>query len=861
MLRWILPLLTLLLVTTASLHAQRRDTVQIIQSSGGEPYLCCYDFLVTNRHSSSTTISEFRVSIISGRARLVPGVSEAPANWAIFQGTSTVAWTANTRAAEGDSNETVVGFHVCVRDTGIFKMVWQTSSSDTILTTDTLSFSCIGKECDEAFVNVVPSNLACAFDLDLVNGNRTGRTINDFHLHMLTPGATFVTLPGVQPARWTRTKAKSDSISFTTIADSLHIGDFAQGFRINVDSPRDSIFRVEWWSTSFGEPICRDTLMLRCSGLTRHDSLSNRRTQGSQDSCCRELTVKNRHLPAGPITSLSLKLTTPGAKLLSAPVPPSGWNVSYFNGDSVVFASNKGLAPDDSVSFRGICFDNHLATTDSTLFRWTTFGLGVAIDQGIGVQVCYRALTRCDSVGGRVDSLLSPTQRCVFLTLGNRNNRTTPIERFVVRISNAGTRRTLLAATAPVGWVATQNSADSVIFTGYLAPGETRSGFGICVSLGDQTSQDPLKIYYRTASSLESICSDTLRLNVNVRKLCDTVAVLTELPSSSNLFCCYRLSLVNRGDNGASRDRIVLSLPSQSLIFADASISGGTPGWTVATQSFPSTDIELVGGTVPPNEQSPTIDFCVDTRFFSGRPADLGLVWRSYGGGQLACYDTVRLSCTAPTAPCDTFAVAVEQGACLADFTLNSRRVPAVPLEQMRFRVVSGSGTISSVEVPNSGFTETHSGSEAMVTGTIPASGQFGTVGLRFSTTGSGVLTVEACTMYAGQTLCCSTYTINCAGDGVTLDPEELRRMFLHDATPNPTRQTAELRYELQAAGLVSLAVRDASGREHRRVDLGREDVGSHAVVLDLSDLPSGIYYCTLTAGGTSMTRPVVVVR
>lgn len=859
----LVPLL-LLLVGTSTLLAQRRDSIQVIQTGGGEAYLCCFDFLLINRHQAPVTIADFRVRILSGRASLAAGQSDSPPDWAIFQAQKNVEWTANKRSVEIDSGRTGTGFHLCVRDTGVFRMVCETWSADSLLTADTLAFACIGKDCDEGFFDKVPSSQICAFDISVVNGNRVNRNVNDFHLHMVTPGVSFVTSGGSTPSRWTRTKLKSDSVSYVTL-DSIRYGGFVEGFRVFVNAPADSTFQIEWWTTNFGDELCRDTATLTCSGLTRKDSLISVRAAGTQDSCCRDLTLKNRHLPQGSINGLTLQLLTPGARFAAAPTAPSGWTrTAFIATDSVSFTKGVPLAVNDTTLFRNICFDNSSSPTDTILYRWKVYGLGVQVDTGVMSQVCYRALTKCDSVGGYVDSLSSATERCLSLTIGNRNNRGTPIERIMVRISNAGTPSNILKVTPPPGWQVIQNSRDSLIFFGgYLAPGETQDNFDFCVTLGDATSKDPLNIFYRTMSSTQAICSDTLRLNLREKILCDS-AIISELPSSSPLFCCYRVTFLNRGKTPEARQRIVLNVPSLNLIFTGVTLMPGTK-WTLATQSFPSTDIDLVGGSIEPGQLSEPIDFCVDTRFFMNRPVDIPVTWRTYSGGQVACSDTLALHCSSPTAPCDTFAYRTDSvtggsaSECHVTFAIGSLHVPDLTVDKLRFRIKSATGKILAGE-GNGTWTVAANGLEATVATTVPGTGLTDGFRLTFDTEGQPVM-VEACSMYAEQPLCCDQMTISCQLADVTGETTGSSTFKLYEVSPNPVRASAEVRYEISRSGPVTMVLRDARGGEYRRVDLGRETAGAHVVTLDVTDLPSGVYYCTLQTGADVITRSMVVVR
>ena len=86
-------------------------------------------------------------------------------------------------------------------------------------------------------------------------------------------------------------------------------------------------------------------------------------------------------------------------------------------------------------------------------------------------------------------------------------------------------------------------------------------------------------------------------------------------------------------------------------------------------------------------------------------------------------------------------------------------------------------------------------------------------------------------------------------------------------AVPNPFQASTSIRFELAAAGAVTLSIHDTAGRLVRRLDAGTfRRAGSQAMVwngLDEGRRPvaSGIYTCRLDAGGTSRTARLVRLR
>jgi hypothetical protein len=85
---------------------------------------------------------------------------------------------------------------------------------------------------------------------------------------------------------------------------------------------------------------------------------------------------------------------------------------------------------------------------------------------------------------------------------------------------------------------------------------------------------------------------------------------------------------------------------------------------------------------------------------------------------------------------------------------------------------------------------------------------------------------------------------------------------------PNPFNPVTTIRYSvgeggLQAPGVstVRLTVYDLLGREVATLVQEQKSAGTYTVQFDAGDLPSGSYVYRLTAGTTSMSRMMTVLR
>lgn len=86
-------------------------------------------------------------------------------------------------------------------------------------------------------------------------------------------------------------------------------------------------------------------------------------------------------------------------------------------------------------------------------------------------------------------------------------------------------------------------------------------------------------------------------------------------------------------------------------------------------------------------------------------------------------------------------------------------------------------------------------------------------------------------------------------------------RAALRAVVPNPVRASAEAEFDLYRASSVRLALYDPAGREVLLLRQGWMESGTHHVIFNASELPSGTYLLTLKADGAQISQRVMVVR
>lgn len=83
----------------------------------------------------------------------------------------------------------------------------------------------------------------------------------------------------------------------------------------------------------------------------------------------------------------------------------------------------------------------------------------------------------------------------------------------------------------------------------------------------------------------------------------------------------------------------------------------------------------------------------------------------------------------------------------------------------------------------------------------------------------------------------------------------------LGGAVPNPSSGTVVLPYRLGTSCSVNLSVYNAVGERVVALVDERQGAGAHSETFDVSHLPAGVYYYRLSAGGTVLSRSMIVAR
>ncbi len=97
--------------------------------------------------------------------------------------------------------------------------------------------------------------------------------------------------------------------------------------------------------------------------------------------------------------------------------------------------------------------------------------------------------------------------------------------------------------------------------------------------------------------------------------------------------------------------------------------------------------------------------------------------------------------------------------------------------------------------------------------------------------------------------------TVGIEGPGVS------NASALLTASPNPFRESMEIRFRVPSPGVVRLLLHDVTGRQVARLADGTRPAGEYSVTLEGAGLASGVYYYTLTLRDRTIRKQCVLIR
>jgi hypothetical protein len=93
---------------------------------------------------------------------------------------------------------------------------------------------------------------------------------------------------------------------------------------------------------------------------------------------------------------------------------------------------------------------------------------------------------------------------------------------------------------------------------------------------------------------------------------------------------------------------------------------------------------------------------------------------------------------------------------------------------------------------------------------------------------------------------------------GMKTTPKEFA---LHQNYPNPFNPTTRIEFDMPSSGPVSIKLFNLLGSEVMTLFNGFKEAGYHAITVDASNIPSGIYFCKMVSDKFTAVRKLILTK
>ncbi len=237
---------------------------------------------------------------------------------------------------------------------------------------------------------------------------------------------------------------------------------------------------------------------------------------------------------------------------------------------------------------------------------------------------------------------------------------------------------------------------------------------------------------------------------------------------------------------------------------------------------------------------------------------DGGDTWTSFNGGTMMDTYQIRALAFKGTIQTTLYAGAATNGAGVYEYTFEP-----VPVEFTSFTANANGNNVTlnwstATETNNSGFSVERKGIE----------GSWQTLGF---INGRGNSTVINRYSFTDQNVGYGHYTYRLKQidyDGsfsfsseVSIEILAVASFSLYQNYPNPFNPATMIKYSLPSEEFVTLKIYDVLGREAAVLVNEKQGTGEHMIAFNASQLPSGIYFYTLSAGTNKETRKMILAK
>ena len=818
------------------------------ETSGSIPQdACCYKITLRNTHLPQGMINELALRIIT------PGTTFASlptGPWPVQTSTST---DVTYRLASGvlSSGQSAGEFGICVRNAGglpgPIQLQWQSKLNGSVVCTDTVDVSCspVSQTVCDSLVMVKVQD--CEYNLGLKNIHRPASSITDFHVTVLTPGASLRST-GL-PTGWTVKTQTAQNIVFETSTHAIAPNASMSGFRlVFTPEPNGSNTSIRWCSSDGSGVICCDTLVLACATAQRCDSLLLRTLPGD---CTFDLGFINRHTPASPITGFRVTVRTSGASISSV-VPPAGWIIESNTGPVVVFRDT-GAAVPPTATLRGFQTAFHLATGNPNIFfEWCSL-------QGSTVICCGTKTISCQPQA-RCDSLISNQKDDCSFDFGFVNTHVpgSAVNDFHLYLPSQTS--TFLAAAAPPGWKTDSIGSTMIVFrdtSGVIPVNGTQMGF--LVQFRQPTGGLPIPVQWCTSLNGALICCDQTSVSCTPQSgRCDSLMIA---PSQDD--CTFDLGFANRRQPSTPINELRLAVSTPGAAITQLTLPAG---WRIVSKTSTEYRLKDTASVIAPNGEQTGFRIALSPPTSSG---SIHIEWCTSIDGRSFCCDSVIVECSPRLLEFDSVRVHADTARpCCFEFSVSNVHRPESEIDGLRVLALDPSVLLYSSTIAEPvGWNHIILGNEVIWSTTAQPIGTNLTrtgfvMCFNNSPTGRSDFELAWRTYNGGYLLSADTLSVVCDN---TLDAKPsspgLQSLILHPGYPNPTGEEARITFEVSRRMHVRLQVFNSLGMEIRNAIDNVYDPGVYNTVIDVRYLAEGVYYYRVSVEGSIRSGTIIVAR
>ncbi len=814
---------------------------------------CCRTFTIYNGHEPASPVNRIRFVVLTPGARIV-GTPSGP--WRLLGSTATDA-VFDDPSSSLTPRGYATGFRFCFENApgkrGPILVSWRTLFGRTILCEDTLLIAgctSTATSYDELDVTAsTPVSGACCTAMTLHNEHTPAGPLNGLRLKLLTPGAAF---QGAPTGPWSRVSATATQAEFRSAA-SLSSGQALGGFVACIRPPGGSSATIvlEWESVLDGATIHRDTVSFPCDppAETRCDSM----TVAHVRDCEYTFGFVNTHLPQGPVNGYRLTILSAGASFAQKSTP-AAWTITQQDASSVTWTSGSPVQPGGSSAQFGVTIAPVSAGSPVLVQRCTMLNGAVICCDSVTVS-CTPAQTLCDSL-----EVVPKPELCTFTArIINRHTPKSAMNGFRISLTTPGS--SVLAATAPAGWMVESRTGTTLTFrdtAGTLASGASAGGFEFAL----QAAAGNPNIFYQWCSlnDAQVICcaSATVRCE-EARVACDSFYIR---PTSES--CTFSASFFNRNTQQTVLDGFILR-----VLTPGAQITGATPppGWRLATFSATQIVFSDSGSGVP--SMGGKEGFQLSIKPMSGSSA-IRLQWCTLNRGRDVCCDSALVECQTQVSSRDTVRLVPDAvRPCCYDIRVSNLHTPASPVSVFDVTVLTPDVVVLPLYIGGPpdwqySYTAQKVTWSRTTTGILSGTTLGGfVVCFDNNKTQNAPFDIRWQTWDAGIVI--SSDTLNMACDRA-LDIERTSdalpaHLALREPFPNPAGDAATVEFDVHHTADIVLDVVNSEGRIVRTLAAGLRAPGVYHARWDASDLPAGLYLYRLSAEGRFVTRSFMILR